>query len=284
MKLNFLVLCCSPAGTTRHVGEVIEGALSKCGYPVESCCSLGRDKARIEELLERIAAAPGRVCVFIGSPVYSSHALPLVMDFIARLPRRPETWAVPFVTWGAASSGLALAEMGDALVRRGYALAGAAKVTAVHSLMWEAKQPAGAGHPDAADDRMVKELAEKVAAGLRSGTPERLAPGRLAYQSPEAAAILGPQNLAMAKQLLPPRRVDTEVCTQCGICVASCPVSALQLEPFPVCDDQACIVCFNCVRLCPEKAFAVDLRPIHQHIIERAETFSETPPSQIFLP
>ncbi len=283
MELKSFVFYCSPAGTTRHLGEVIGQTLAALSCPVESCV-LGRDEERVKRLLREIAESRERVCVFVGSPVYSSHALPLVMDLIDRLPRRPEAWAVPFVTWGAASSGVALAEMGSALAGRGYLLPGAAKVVAVHSLMWEAASPAGAGHPDAADDKIVAQLVREVVSSLRTPDPEPLAVEVLSYQPPAAAAVLAPQNLEMAKQLLPPREVDEKLCTQCGVCVDNCPVAALDLDPFPVCDDSSCIVCFNCVRLCPERAFSVDLNPIFEHIRKRARTFMESPASVIFLP
>ncbi len=282
MKFMAYVVYCSPAGTTRHLGEVLVRSLEGTAERVV-VCELGRRRSREEEVLADIAEASGRVVVFVGSPVYSSHALPLVMDFIARLPRRPEAYAVPFVTWGGATSGLALSEMGMALGKAGCGLVGAAKVVAVHSLMWEADEPLAAGHPDSEDDRLVGELAATVAANLLQPRPRLLDPAVLDYQPAAAAAVMARQNLALARQTLPARKVDESCCNGCGVCVESCPVGALVLDPLPVCDENRCIVCFNCVRLCPERAFAVDLGPIHEHIRQRAAHFAEKPLSEIFL-
>lgn len=109
---------CSPAGTTRHVAEVMEKKLAGYGRQV-TVCGLGKEEEKLSEIMREIEETEERACLFIGSPVYASHALPLVMDFIARLPLRRQAYAVPFVTWGGATSGLVLAEMGEALQARG---------------------------------------------------------------------------------------------------------------------------------------------------------------------
>ena len=282
MEFNAYIFYCSPAGTTRHLGEVLAWHLDRPAGRVVMC-ELGRDRSREEEVLAEIAETAGRVAVFVGSPVYSSHALPLVMDLIARLPRRPEAFGVPFVTWGGATSGLALAEMGAALAGSGYGLVGAAKVVAVHSLMWEAAEPLAAGHPDAEDDRLIGELAAAVAANLARPRPEFLNPAELNYQPAAAAAAMAGQSLEMARRTLPPRKVDEECCTGCGVCAENCPVGALSLDPLPV-FAASCILCFNCVRTCPENAFKVDLFPIHAYIHQRAREFNEQPLSALFLP
>jgi ferredoxin len=282
MEFKTYIFYCSPAGTTRHVGQVAARTLRERGGQVV-VGELGRDEAGTARLLDEIANVPERVCVFVGSPVYASHALPPVMDFIARLPRRREAFAVPFVTWGGASSGLALLDMGRALVASGYRLAGAAKVVAVHSLMWEAAEPLAGGHPDAEDDRQVAELVAGVAENLARPEPLRLAAEALAYQPVAAAGILAGQSLDLARRTLPPREADAELCTGCGICVENCPVAALSLAPRPV-FSAACILCFNCVRSCPEKAFAVDLAPVHEYIRKRARDFGEQPLTAIFEP
>jgi len=282
VKSTAYIFYCSPAGTTRHLGEVLARSLDRSLERVE-VCELGRNRVREEEVLAEIAEAVDRVVVFVGSPVYSSHALPLVMDLIARLPRRPEAYAVPFVTWGGATSGLALAEMGEALIASGYGLVGAAKVAAVHSLMWEAEEPLAAGHPDSEDDRMVRELALAVAANLLRAQPRLLDSCVLDYQPAAAAAVMARQNLDLARQTLPPRKVDEDRCCSCGVCAENCPVGALSLEPRPV-FSASCILCFNCVRTCPEDAFEVDLSPIHSYIRQRARDFNEQPLTRTFLP
>lgn len=52
--------------------------------------------------------------------------------------------------------------MGEELLNKKFTLLGAAKILAVHSLMWQLEDPLGKGHPDADDDRMVEELVNHV--------------------------------------------------------------------------------------------------------------------------
>jgi uncharacterized protein (DUF362 family)/Pyruvate/2-oxoacid:ferredoxin oxidoreductase delta subunit len=58
---------------------------------------------------------------------------------------------------------------------------------------------------------------------------------------------------------------DPEICTNCNICVASCPVHALnKSELVPTLDKSACIQCFCCHELCPRHA--IDLVPRYPRV------------------
>ena len=276
------VFYCSPAGTTRQVAEVIEKGLVGNGRQV-IVCELGKEEEKLSETLREIEETRERVCLFIGSPVYASHALPLVMDFIVRLPLHRHAYAVPFVTWGGATSGLALAEMGEALKAREYGLVGAARVMAVHSLMWELENPVGAGRPDSADDRMIENLVAVIERNLQRPEPVRLSGQALSYQPEAVAAEMRKLSLKIARGILPQRVVNKDLCNGCGVCVDQCPVAALTLEPYPVYADN-CILCFNCMRCCPEKAIEADLTAIHERVRERAENYKEDPLSKVFIP
>jgi len=276
------IFYCSPAGTTRHVAEVMGKKLAGYGRQV-AVCTLGKEEQKLSAIMREIEATKEPVCLFIGSPVYSSHALPLVIDFIARLPQRRQAYAVPFATWGGATSGLALAEMGEALRAREYGLVGAARVVAVHSLMWETDNPVGAGHPDADDDRMIENLVAAIELNLELPEPLVLSSKALFYQPEAAAAEMRKLNLEIARGILPRRLVNEDRCNQCGVCVDQCPVAALSLDPYPVYADH-CILCFNCMRCCPEKAIEADLSPIHERVLKRSESYREDPLSAVFLP
>jgi ferredoxin/flavodoxin len=276
------IFYCSPAGTTRHVAEVIEKTLHSFKRPV-TVCELGKNREKLNDTLREITESKQRICLFIGSPVYSSHALPLVMDQIKALPAKLEAYAVPFVTWGAATSGIALAEMGSALTQHGCKLAGAARIVAVHSLMWEVGNPAGKGHPDREDDDLIKKLTTAVENNLQKPDPKLLPEQVLSYQSAAVTAEMKQQNLELARKFLPPRRVNQDLCNQCGVCADKCPVAALTLAPYPT-YAKHCILCFNCMRWCPEHAIEADLSPAHEMVRLRYEKYKEYPLSKIFLP
>ncbi|MBN2809396.1 MAG: EFR1 family ferrodoxin [Deltaproteobacteria bacterium] len=278
---NFIFYC-SPAGTTRHAAGVIADRLRAADSEV-TLCEVGKNEKQLSQVLQEVAEADAKVCLYLGSPVYSSHALPLMMALIERLPVKSRAYAVPFATWGGATSGLALEEMGAALTAKGYGVLAAAKVLAVHSLMWQLDNPVGFGHPDAADDRLLEALVEAVEKNLSLPEPLLLHSAALEYQPRVMAEDMRKLNLRIAGKILPQREINQDKCTQCGQCAEQCPVAALTLNPWPSFAEN-CILCFNCMRLCPEEAIAADLSAIYARIRERAQAAREGEPSQIYLP
>ena len=65
---------------------------------------------------------------------------------------------------------------------------------------------------------------------------------------------------AAARKLRPLPYFSADTCTDCGICVASCPPKALRREgnaKTPSLSEGECIRCFCCQELCPEHAISV---------------------------
>jgi len=271
----------SPAGTTEAVARTIESVLTDSG---ESCTAfnLGKKPSGIADMHQALAGDT-ETLLFIGSPVYSSHAVPHIISFIDQLTPVKNSRAVPFVTWGGATSGVALYEMGRRLLDRGFALAGAAKVMAVHSLMWQLPDPVGAGRPNDDDLNQVALMVSDVIKNADDPATPQLSVDRLNYQPAEHVPEMLQLSVAKAKTILPPRQVDPERCTQCGYCRDNCPASALDLDPLPVFLPD-CFICFNCVRLCPEKAISVDIEPVYERIRDRVRHYAESPPTEIFRP
>lgn len=272
------IVYCSPAGSTRHVAEVIETELRNAGRRI-TVVDLGKNE-RFDQLVADLENEA--LCLFIGSPVYVNRPVPPVMDFIARLPERPEAWAVPFVTWGGASSGIALHDMGRALAEKNIPLVGAAKVMAVHSTFWRSKHPLGAGHPDEEDDQAVQELVAEVLKKLSSGTPEPISLKDLAYQPPAIHAEMEKMSLETAKRHMPEKRIDEAACTECRFCADNCPVQAIEMSPFPV-FGEGCICCLKCARECPEEAILIDLAASEERIRGIAQRMKERPLTKIFV-
>jgi ferredoxin/flavodoxin len=280
-KKKVWVVYFSPAGSTRHVAGVIEKQFQALGSEVW-VSDLGECRDGATEISRQIEESKGSNCLFIGSPVYVSHAVPPVMECIASLTENTGRFAVPFVTWGGACSGISLYEMGKELKNKGFTLLGAAKILAVHSLMWPFENPLGHGHPDSNDDRMVKELVNRIHDKLYSDSPKGIELSVLAYQTQENHKEMEKVSLEAAKADMPRRDIDTELCNQCQICAEVCPMDAVTLTPFPEFGHD-CVFCFSCVKQCPERAITVDFSEIWQRIKDRAVFFSEHPHSQIFL-
>ena len=278
--MKIIIAYCSPAGSTRQVAKILEKGLSQSKTkPVMLDLAKGHDRSAA---LEVINTSGQKVCLFIGSPVYRDMAIPPVMNFIKELPQLEGNYAVPFATWGQACSGLALWQMGDALMKKGLQIAGAAKVVALHSMMWPADDPAGKGHPDKSDKGSIAEMAATLQARFDSGDIPVLALEALDYQPRKRAEEI--KNKINAPWFIITKEVDSEACTQCGICEEECPVDAVILDPYPE-FDQNCFDCFNCIRLCPEDAIAstISMVDIMDHIRERVITINEQPLTQVFL-
>ncbi|MBN1364531.1 MAG: EFR1 family ferrodoxin [Syntrophaceae bacterium] len=280
-RRHSFIVYISPAGTTESVARKIETRLTALGESF-TACNLGK-KPCDQSGLYLALAADTETLLFVGSPVYSSHAVPTIINFIDQLPKAKNCWAVPFVTWGGATSGVALHEMGKSLLGRGFTLAGAAKVMAVHSLMWQLPDPVGAGRPNEDDLNLVSLLVSDVIKNIKSGSTLQLSIDRLNYQPAEHVPEMLRLSVAKAKTILPPRVVDPERCTLCGYCRDNCPVSAIELNPLPDFLPD-CFICFNCVRLCPENAILVDMKPVYERILSRVSHYAESPATEVFRP
>jgi ferredoxin/flavodoxin len=274
------VVYCSPAGTTRHVSHIIVKKLQELRIEVIEC-DLSK-KFSETAIITKINRVKNNACLFVGSPVYVSHAIPPVMNFIARLPKNSPMPAVPFVTWGGATSGIALSEMGKALSEKNMTVVGAAKILALHSMMWQMKDPLGKDHPNEQDDEMIRKMVTGILDKLSDGSNGSIDLSALAYYPADIAAEMEKTTLKKAKSHMPKRKVDEDSCTECKECSSACPTDAISFNPYPE-FEKNCIFCFNCVKVCPEDAIKADFSKAEIRIRARAEQFQETPLSQIFM-
>lgn len=274
------VVYCSPAGSTRHVSHTIIRKLQEMRIEVIEC-DLSK-KFSETAIITKINRLTGNACLFVGSPVYVSRAIPPVMNFIARLPKNSHMPVVPFVTWGGVTSGIALYEMAKALAEKNMTVVGGAKVLAQHSLMWQTENPIGANHPDAAADQMISKMVTAVIDKFSDDAMTPMDLSALCFYPKDIRAEMKKSSLKKAKSRMPKRKVDEDTCTECRECSAVCPTDAITFNPFPEFDGN-CIFCFNCVRLCPEDAISADFSTIEKQLRDRAEKNKENPFSQIFV-
>lgn len=276
--INYYLVYISPNGSTAQVADVLAAQLTTGGARLARLDLAG--SAHYDAFIEKLNSDP-RACLLIGSPVYRDMAVPPVMAFIKALGATGTGWAVPFVTYGMVCSGVALWQMGGALETKGYRIAGAARVAALHAMMWPAEGPVGEGHPDAADKQQVRDLAERLLVEGKNGAFTALPLETLDYQPAERAA----ESKAKLDQpwTVMPKTVNEDTCTECGVCVEECPMAAVSLAPYPV-FGTACIDCFTCIRVCPEKAIEpkVPLSKIEGMIRGKLAAINEQPLTEIY--
>jgi ferredoxin/flavodoxin len=279
--MEAFIVYCSPAGTTRKIALTIGSTLTDIGYRVASYdLANSVDEATIYYDIKK--TEQNEKCLFIGSPVYACHAVTVIADFISRLPETAAGYAVPFVTWGGVTSGIALFEMAEMLSRKGYQIIGAAKILAAHSLMWQFEHPLGEGHPDEADENLIAHLIGEINKQLVAKNPVPITLSALNYLPKTVREPMTRIDINYARQALPQKVVDKNICTQCNICRAVCPVNAITCDPFPE-FNQNCIMCYTCMRLCPENAIMADFSKLEQWLTNRSQEFSEHPLSTIFI-
>jgi ferredoxin len=257
MKKNKSVVAFfSPAGTTRKVAAFIAGALAGKGHDAQ-LLDLGSHNAEDIQRLKDCKLAKGD-CLWIGSPIYAGHALPPIKAFISGLPQLKGVFAVPFVTYGAVTSGTGLYEMAVQLSKQGCAILGAAKILAVHSLLWLSKNPPGKGHPGPDDEKLLKELIESALNKINAPDNKiNFDLNTLNYQSEKNKEHAKAWNLKALQNIMPPITLDEEKCTSCGICAEECPVQNITLDPLPkIQSTENCLLCFNCIRHCEPGALA----------------------------
>lgn len=278
--MQFYVVYFSPAGTTGHAARIIREELALLGAQFSL---VNLNDAANSFAGGSLPGTPQDSCLFIGSPVYAGHAVPAVMDFIAGLPKGIHCCSVPFVTWGAVTSGVALFEMARALEEKGYPVRGAIKIVAEHSLLWQSENPLGKGRPAAADDDKVRTLVKQVVGALAADQSACLSASALNYQSEALQKIFAGLSINAVRKVLPQLTVQPELCTRCGVCVAACPVGAVELAEKPVFNER-CIACYNCLRACPEQALQADFTRMQAGLEQRQKDFGETCETAVYLP
>lgn len=271
----------SPAGSTQKVALTIEERLRGLEQSV-MVFDLSQGGQEVSGRIVEFCSQSGPCCLWIGSPVYVDHAVPLVEACLRQLPVAEERYSVPFVTWGGVTSGLALADMGEILQQQGYPLLGATKVIAQHSSMWGAEQPLAQGHPVKEDLDKVNLLVEQVVNKLEQAVKETLAPDVLDYLSPALRADAAGKNLAIAKASRPPLAADPDKCTSCGTCEGCCPVQAISMDKIPIVGD-SCVLCMQCVQHCPEQAFPYDHVATASKIEAMAAASDEEKETAVFI-
>lgn len=256
-----------PSGNTLEVGSMLEAHLSMKGADVQLLDVTGDETLFREREFSRFLAENVRphdvLCV--GGPVYAHHMHYNVLDLIKALPRPGNGWgryAVPFVTYGTVSSGIALEGAAKLLRKTGRTPVFAMKIDAYHSYSRIFPTEVNVGMPGDEAIPFVEDLSARIV-GL--GDQQRAecedVTRELRYLSfaDRAKAKVLIRERFWQRYIYPSLRFDADKCVQCGKCADVCPVLRLEMAETGPCIPKGapqCIHCGSCIAACPSDAIA----------------------------
>ncbi|MBU1050918.1 EFR1 family ferrodoxin [Candidatus Bipolaricaulota bacterium] len=172
--------------------------------------------------------------------------------FLASLPAQDRTPAFVFNTFGS-TPGKTLPSMDRWARNRGF------HVIAGHSLHTPENYPPLIKHGMTAENSpSTRELArfsefilqlDRLAQLLADGRP---VPARKAG----LLRLLPSLPRTLSRTFMGKKYVNTNACTECGICRERCPYGAITLAPKPEFDQGKCYGCWACYNLCPTQAIS----------------------------
>ena len=264
MKIAIVVF--SPTGNTLKVAKMLEDDLTGNGHSVQ-LLDLTRNgklfyEKRYKEFLDEKVEAHD--ILLIGAPVYAHHLHYNMLDVVKSLPTPDGKWsklAVPFVTYGGISSGIALYEAAKTLKRTGRTVISGMKINAFHAMSRLLPTQQNSGMPGEEAIPLIRELAGRIT-GMPADTCRDITK-ELDYQKAKSrikANLIFREKL-WQNHLYPSLRYNETLCTGCGSCVTACPVQRLELKNNRVVigkNGLGCIHCTQCVHTCPVDALYFD--------------------------
>ena len=236
-----LILYFSTTGNTRLACEYIAKKIPEANFELVDIAQSGLPDFTQYQL--------------VGFAAFADFVAPskLMADYIRRIPTQNMTPAFVFNTYGNFNGGT-LKLLNKWVRAKGFNI-----LTGLALNTPENVPPLIAGglaNTHLPNDRQLNQFEEFIN-GLREIVND-LNNGR----QPQAGKIA----ISLLERLIPPaprivgrwvmgrKQVDTARCTQCGICVKSCPYGVIALNPFPTFAPKKCYGCWSCYNHCPTKA------------------------------
>lgn len=260
MKVAIVVF--SPSGNTLKVARMIEENLNCKNVQVQllDITRNGRlfhEKHSEDFLNEHVKKHD---VLLIGAPVYAHHMHYNMMDVIRSLPKAEGKWsklAVPFVTYGGISSGIALYEAAKILKKTGRTVVSGMKINAFHVMSRLFSTHHNSGMPGEEAKPLIQELTSRILS-LSANTCRDIT-RQLDYQTTKSrikSTLIFREKL-WQYHFYPNLKYNEALCTGCGICVSVCPVQRLELQGGRISlgrNGLSCIHCTQCVYACPAGA------------------------------
>lgn len=242
----------SPTGGTKKVADILISHLSKEYQTIDLC----REN-------EVISLSSDDICL-ISVPSYGGRIPTTAAERLQKICANGAR-AILVCVYGNRAYEDTLSELQDVLLSRGFSCSAAVAAIAEHSIIREF----AAGRPDESDHAELIGFAEKILDRLENSRKTTLiVPGGHGTYKPYKNTPFLP--------------IETDACTNCGICRQSCPTNAIGNTPYDI-DTERCIKCMRCASVCPNGARNLD-EEIFQTLRERlAAVCSTRKANELFL-
>ena len=265
--MRVLIIVFSPAGSTLKIASELEKRLISANNQVQLLNVTANrpmfKDGKFKETLEERVEAHDLIC--IGSPVYEKHIEWYVKKIFKNLPKPDAKWgalAIPFVTYGGVSSGIALPEAVKMLKKSGRTPIAAMKIEASHIVSKKLTARVNEGMPGAEAYPVISELVDRIAEAETAHGDFKDFSKQLNYQNFKEKMVCGIMKESLLhKYKYPAFTVIGDKCIKCGKCVEICPVQRIDIEnevPKMSGKDKMCIHCFSCTGVCPAQAITFE--------------------------
>lgn len=238
MKAAIIVF--SPTGNTLKVAGMLEKKLKENDVQVQLLDISRNGKLFCEKHYKDFLNknVKRHDVLLVGAPVYAHHMHYNMIDIIKSLPKVDARWgklAIPFVTYGGISSGIALFEAARILKKTG--------------------MPGEEAIP------LIQELINRIT-GMPADTCKDITK-QLDYQNVKnrTKSTLIFREKFWQNHFYPKLKYNEALCKGCGACVSVCPIQRLELQDKRILAGKnglACIHCTQCVYVCPTGALDFD--------------------------
>jgi len=261
--MKIAIIQFSPSGNTLALSKMVQNELELRNQEVQ-LIDITREKqffTEKETLQYLIEKVKQHDVLLIGCPVYANHLQYHMQDLIEALPKPNGTWgkyAIPYVTYGGISSGIALKEAAELLKKSGRIIHAGLKVSAPHRMTRAfMSEEYNKNKLPANNLPQVIELVNRIMQ-LNNNKVAKCNAKSIDYNGLATmlkANIIFREKL-WHKKVYPKVNIDRELCTNCGKCTLNCPVLHLIKENNIVVENNqsSCIHCLNCITDCPNKA------------------------------
>lgn len=188
--------------------------------------------------------------VIIAIPVYEEKVPFLLQNYFQQLKGCGQPTVV-IAVYGNIGYGIALNQLYQVAEKSNLNCVAAASFVGEHSFSSK-KYPVAANRPDNTDLRDAYDFGVQIRSKIETSNLEAIdiPKGKIPWFAP-----LMPKKGAKLFSKEP--IVDFSKCTKCNICVAACPVNAIEKKSLNI-DETKCLRCFACAKKCPAQARAVE--------------------------